>query len=75
MKTKANPGSSDDDLMQQWNVLWMKFQYSLSTFLKQYILLQVSTNLFIINIKYNLVQFTKHNEEIYWLFFDVKKTN
>lgn len=75
MKTKANPGSSDDDLMQQWNVLWMKFQYSLSTFLKQYILLQVSTNLFIININYNLVQFTKHNEEIYWLFFDVKKTN
>lgn len=75
MKTKANPGSSDDDLMQQWNVLWMKFQYSLSTFLKQYILLQVSTNLFLININYNLVQFTKHNEEIYWLFFDVKKTN
>lgn len=75
MKTKANPGSSDDDLMQQWNVLWMKFQYSLSTFLRQYILLQVSTNLFIININYNLVQFTKHNEEIYWLFFDVKKTN
>lgn len=75
MKTKANLGSSDDDLMQQWNVLWMKFQYSLSTFLKQYILLQVSTNLFIININYNLVQFTKHNEEIYWLFFDVKKTN
>lgn len=75
MKTKANPGSSDDDLMQQWNVLWMKFQYSLSTFLKQYILLQVSTNLFIININYNLVQFTKHNEGIYWLFFDVKKTN
>lgn len=75
MKTKANPGSSDDDLMQQWNVLWMKFQYSFSTFLKQYILLQVSTNLFITNINYNLVQFTKHNEEIYWLFFDVKKTN
>lgn len=75
MKTKANPGSSDDDLMQQWNVLWMKFQYSLSTFLKKYILLQVSTNLFIININYNLVQFTKHNEEIYCLFFDVKKTN